>query len=128
MVPKLVPDLFLKSQNWEYLQINSLSFHSFLLSIVCQVEDYRNRLKLSCIPLAFTLYKAFLKNKTRSGTSLPVSFSECFFKKCVLLLYSSLVVFYYPTKFHHLVAFASWNVRHYVSYNCLLTRLWLYKF
>ena len=27
--------------------------------IVCQVEDYRNLLKLSCRPLSFTSYKAF---------------------------------------------------------------------
>ena len=31
--------------------------------IVCQVEDYRNILKLSCRPLAFTSYKAFAKSK-----------------------------------------------------------------
>ena len=28
--------------------------------IVCEAEDYRNELKLSCRPLAFTIYKAFL--------------------------------------------------------------------
>ena len=28
-------------------------------------------MKLSCRPLAFTSYKSFLKNKNRSGTSLP---------------------------------------------------------
>ena len=44
--------------------------------MVCQVEGYRNVLKLSCRPLAFVLYKAFLKkNKKRSGASLPASFS-----------------------------------------------------
>ena len=32
-------------------------------------------LKLSCRPLAFTSYKAFLTNKKRSRTSLPASFS-----------------------------------------------------
>ena len=32
--------------------------------ILCQVQGYRNT------PLAFTSYKAFLKNKKRSGTSL----------------------------------------------------------
>ena len=51
-----------------------LKFYIFV-SIVCQVEDYRKCLKLSCIPLAFTSYKAFLKNKKRSRTSLPASFS-----------------------------------------------------
>ena len=40
--------------------------------IVCQVESYRNILKLSCRPLAFTSYKA---SGNRSETSLPKSFS-----------------------------------------------------
>ena len=31
--------------------------------IVCQFEGYRNTSKPSCRPLAFTLYKAFLKSK-----------------------------------------------------------------
>ena len=46
-----------------------------IVFFVCQVEDYRNTLKLSCTPIAFTSYKAFLKNKMRSQTSLPPSFS-----------------------------------------------------
>ena len=43
--------------------------------IVCQVQRYRNILKLSSRPLAFTSYKAFLKNKRRPKTSLVASFS-----------------------------------------------------
>ena len=43
--------------------------------IESQVEGYRNILKLSCKPLAFTSYEAFLKNKKRSGTSLFETFS-----------------------------------------------------
>ena len=47
-------------------------------------------MKLSCRPLAFTSYKAFLKIKKKSGTSLPISFSEWFLKKkyfyCYILL------------------------------------------
>ena len=39
--------------------------------IVCQVQDYQNISKQSYRPPAFTSYKAFLKNKKRSGTSLP---------------------------------------------------------
>ena len=46
----------------------------YFVLIVCQVQDYRKRLKLSCRPFAFISYKAFLKIKNRSGTS-PVSFS-----------------------------------------------------
>ena len=37
-------------------------------------EGYQNILKLSCRPLAFTTYKAFLKHKKWSGTSL---FGSC---------------------------------------------------
>ena len=51
-----------------------LSFVQFIF-IVCEVENYRNILKLNCSPLAVTSYKALLKNKWRSGTSLFVSFS-----------------------------------------------------
>ena len=43
--------------------------------LVYQVEDYQNIFKLSCKPLAFTSYKAFLKNKNISRNSLPTSFS-----------------------------------------------------
>ena len=45
--------------------------------IVCQLEDYRNILKLTCRLLALTSYNIKLseKNKKRSGNSLPASFS-----------------------------------------------------
>ena len=48
-----------------------------LAFIVCtsSLYDYQNLLKLRYSPLAFTLCKSFLKNKNRSGTSLPLSFS-----------------------------------------------------
>ena len=40
-------------------------FKSFiqLVFTVCQVEDYRNILKIICRPFTFTSYKAFLKTK-----------------------------------------------------------------
>ena len=47
----LLPDSLLKIQN---LVIQ-------FVFIICQVEGYQNILKLSCRPLAFTSYKAFLK-------------------------------------------------------------------
>ena len=37
--------------------------------------------KLSCRPLIFISYKAFLKNKKRSGTSLLATFSAWFLSK-----------------------------------------------
>ena len=91
--------------------------------IVLQVEGYRNILKLGCIPIAFTLNKAFLKNKKRSGTTLHASFSARFLKKNI-----GLFMFFYLTKFHCVVAFTSWDNGHYVDYNCLRTRLRRHKF
>ena len=74
--------------------------------ILCEVEGYRNILKLSCKPIAFTSYKAFLKNKRRPGTSFPASFSTWFSKKNILL-----------------VTFYSRDIGQYVYCNRLLTRL-----
>ena len=65
----------------------SISF-IYIFLIVCQVEDYRKLLKLSCRPLAFTSNKAFLKKKKRSETSFSVSFSAWFLRKIFMLLYS----------------------------------------
>ena len=58
----------------------------WISNLSCQVEFYWNMLKLSCKPLAFTSYKAFYKNKKRSGTSLLASFSASFFKKNISLV------------------------------------------
>ena len=49
-------------------------------------------LELSSTLPAFTSCKTFLKNKKRSGTSLPVSFLAWFLKKSI-----SVVIFYYLT-------------------------------
>ena len=48
--------------------------------IVCQVEDYQNILKLSCKPIAFSSYKAFLKRK-EIGTSLLITFSALIYEE-----------------------------------------------
>ena len=55
-----------------------------LFSLHVQVEVYQNILKLSCWPLALILYKAFSKNKKRSGSILSVSFSAWFLRKISL--------------------------------------------
>ena len=65
-------------------------------------------------------YIETVKSKKKSGT---FSFSAWFLKKHI-----SHVIFYYLTKFHCLVAFTSWDIGQYVYCNCLLTRLWRYKF
>ena len=116
------PDSFLKNPNWAYLSISSLTFHT--ICFYCrQVEDSRNKLKLTCRPLAFTSYEAFLKSKKMSGTNLPVSFSAWFLKKTI-----TLVMLYYLTKSSYLAAFALWDIAQYMYSNCLLTRLWRHKF
>ena len=74
VVLKLVSDAFLKYRNWTNLWINSLEILYSLFSLYVQVQDYQNILKLRCQPLAFISYTAFLKNKKKSGTSLPTSF------------------------------------------------------
>ena len=79
-----------------------------LVFIVCQIESYQNILKLICKPLAFTSYKAFLKNKKRSRASLSTTFWVWFFKKNV----------------SHVMFPAS----HYVYCNFLLTISWRHKF
>ena len=116
MVEKLFLGPFLKNQNRAYLWIIILKFYIYFVLIVCQVEDYRKWLKLSCRAFTFTSYKAFLKSKKRSGNSLPASFSAWFLKKNIYI-----VIFYYLTKFQCLVAFPSWDIGQYVYCNCLLT-------
>ena len=37
--------------------------------------------KLRCWPISFTLYKTLLKNKKKSGTNFPASFSAWFLKE-----------------------------------------------
>ena len=73
MMEKLFPDPFLKNQNSAYLWINSVKFYTVCF-IVCQIEGYRNILKLSCRPLAFTSFKLphlkFFLKKTKSGLEL----------------------------------------------------------
>ena len=60
----LFPDSFSK-KNIKIKHISELVYYSFiqLVFIVCQVGVYQNILKLSCRPLAFTTYNAFLKKQ-----------------------------------------------------------------
>ena len=63
-------DSFLKNQNCAYLWISSLI--NFYTISFCIYVKLRIILKLNCRPINF---KAFLENKSRSGTSLSASFS-----------------------------------------------------
>ena len=53
----------------EHISVSIVQSFTWFNFTVFQAEDYRNILKLSCRPLAFTTYKPFLKNKKRSRNS-----------------------------------------------------------
>ena len=118
VVDKLFPDPFSKNSKSsisldQYFKVILFLFFAKLRTIE---SDW------NCGPLAFTSFEAFLKNKKRTGTSLPGSFSRWFSKKNV-----SLVIFYYLTKLQCLIAFTSIDIGQYVYRDCLLTRLWCHK-
>ena len=82
VVEKLFPDPFLKNQNWTYLWINNLKLDKVFF-IICQLGAILIR---NCKQLALISYKAFLKKRKRSGTSLPASSSAWFLKKNIFLV------------------------------------------
>ena len=122
VVDQLVPDPFLKNQNWAYLWINHVKFYTVGFQLLV-FEDDQNILRLRCWPLAFTSYKTFLKKRKRSGTSLPALYSAWFFKKNLFQL-----IFCQLTRFHYFVAFSSWDIGQYVYCNCLFPGFWCHKF
>ena len=104
VIEELFSDPFLKNKKVAYLWINSLKFDSFF--IVCQGDIYLKILKLSCKPLPSTSYKAFLKNKKRSGTSLPASFSAWLLKNNIIII---IIIIIWP----NFIAFTSWDIGQY---------------
>ena len=65
---------YIKSKLSISLGLQSETFQGlFLLYLLLEV--YQNILKLRCWPLAFTLYKTFLKKKKSCLHNLPVLFS-----------------------------------------------------
>ena len=82
--------------------------------IICQVEGYGKMLKLRCRLLAFTSYKAFSKNKKRSGSSLPTPIFCIISKKECFSFY-----FLLTNQFHCLIA---WFLRYWV-----LFEIWLFS-
>ena len=72
MVEKLSPDLCLKIK-LEHMSGSIVWSVVQSVFILCQTKGYLSVLKLSCGAFTFTSYKAFLKNKKKSGKSLPVN-------------------------------------------------------
>ena len=72
MVEKLVPETFIKNQSCTHLWTNRLKCHKFLF-IVSPSQGLPKYIKTKLLTIGF--YKAILKNKEQSGTSILASFS-----------------------------------------------------
>ena len=83
VVEKLILDSFIKNKIGYISGLTVWNVRMFLF----QVKINQNILKLSCWPRAFTFYKTFLKNKKKSGTSLPTCYPAWFLKKIFLTLH-----------------------------------------
>ena len=84
---KLFQDPFLKIQNWAYLWIINLKFYTVCFYSMSSWGLSKYIFKLSCTPLAFTSFKASLKNKKDIElVSLP-DFLHYFSRIMFLLLY-----------------------------------------
>ena len=105
-----------------YLWINSLNFYSVHF-ITSPSRWLAQCIKTKLLTTRSHFYKGFLKNKKRSGNSLPASCYAWFLQKSICF-----AMFYYLTKFHCLVVSTSWDIRKYMYRNCLLARLWSHKF
>ena len=64
--------LFLKIKIEHITGSIAQGFRQFVL-VICQVEAYQKILKLSCIPLASTSYKASSKQEKRSETIASIA-------------------------------------------------------
>ena len=73
--------------------------------VVCPSHGPPKYIKTKRLTTSFYL-KAFLKNKERSGPSVPASFSAWSLNKHI-----SNITFYWLTKFHYLIAFTFWDIR-----------------
>ena len=82
---EVIPRLFYKNSKLS-ISLDQWSKILQFVCILCQVVGYGNILKLSCRPLAFNSYNAFLKIKKRSETSLLASFSAWFLEKNISLV------------------------------------------
>ena len=92
-------------------------FHSLSLVVICCYSLYHS---LSLVVTRLPLVCLLINDRV---TSLPNSFSDWLLEENI-----SLVMFYYLTKFHCLVAFTSWDIGQYVYCNYLLTRFWRHEF
>ena len=69
VVKKLVPDPFLKYQNWVYLQINNLNFYTVCF-FVCPSRGLPKYVKTKVLNVCLYLFIKLFWKKIRSWTSL----------------------------------------------------------
>ena len=62
-------------------QYSKVLYNLFILYVMLQIEGYQNILKLSCRPLVFTSYKAFLKKQKRDLKPVSVPYFLKWFLK-----------------------------------------------
>ena len=111
---KILSWLFDQVEKW--LDLKDIPRSIVLYSLFLQVEGYQYILKLSCRPLDFTTYKAFLRRERGLElVSLPHflrNFEKKYFSSYILLTYQvSLSCCLYFVRYCH----------------CLLSRLWRHK-
>ena len=85
MVEKLLPDLFLKNQNWAYLWINSLKFYTscfYCMPSSAPSKYIETKLRTTCIYL-----NSFLKTKRGLELVSLCHFPHDFWRKIFPLLY-----------------------------------------
>ena len=91
VVEKLVPNPFMKSQNWAYLQINSVKFYTASFHCMSSwglLQYFETKLQTTCEGLILSFFE---KQKKRSGISCLIFWIV--FKENVYF-----VMFYHLTK------------------------------
>ena len=80
MLGKPVPDPFIKNQNWAYIWTKGLKFYTVCFYCMSKQRISKTRWNYGADHLLLP-HINLKKNKLRSGTSLPTSFSTQFLKK-----------------------------------------------
>ena len=99
---------FLKSQNWAYLGINNLRFYTVCFHCM-PIWGLLKYIETKLLTTWFYFIESLFKSKKKSRSSLTGWFLAWFLKKN-----NFLVISYKLTKFHFLVAIASWDIGKYV--------------
>ena len=119
VMEKLVPDPFLKNENWAYLWINSLRFYTvcfYCMPSWALLKHVETKLQITLFYLILNFFKKLKEVWDR--LIFRIIFEENYFSCYILLIHqvslSGYLYFVY--------------IRKYVYCNCLLTKLWRHEF